>query len=153
MTGRPTAGLHVQGDARVGGNGLCNLPGDLRQCRAILILLQHRDSIPPEPANLPIRQNRLQAVADLCPVVMVIHSQQHQHPTIRALAPNPPLLEKIDGITLDISAVERPHRHHGNLRFCLLINLLREGRNLLRRSRIGNPGKVVEVAGSVQGFR
>ena len=61
------------------------------------------------------------------------------------LAANAPLLEQVDGITVDVRPVQRIDRHHRYLRVSFLVNLLAEIVELRRGALIEDVGKVIEV--------
>ena len=56
-------------------------------------------------------------------------------------------MEEIDGVALDVGAIERVDRHQGDLRVSLLINLGADVLDLRFRLRIKHMGEVIDVSG------
>ena len=106
-----------------------------------MALAQKRQHVAPKAADFSVRQNRFEPVSDFCPVLMIVHRQQHHHAAVLALGPHAPLLEELVGKILNAVAFERVDGYDGQLRVCFLVQLLAESRDLLLRTRIESPGR------------
>ena len=126
-------------------NDAGDLRGDLQNGRAILVLAQERHHISAKPADFAIRQNRLQAVAHLGPILMVVHSEQNHHATVLALWSDAPLSKKPVREILHRVALKRVNCHYGDLRVRFLIHLLAKRSQVLARSIIQDAGEVIYV--------
>ena len=97
-------------------------------------------------AHLAIRQNRFEPVPYLNAILVILYRVQDQNPAIGPLAPNTPFLEQIDGIALDVRAIQRVHRYQGDLGVSFLVDLPASVINLRNRVRVKNMREVIYVA-------
>jgi hypothetical protein len=126
-------------------NDAGDLRDDLQRGRSKLVLAQEWHHISAEAANLAIRQNGLQTVAHLGPVLMVVHGEQNHHAAILALWSDAPLTKKPVSEILRGVAFERVNGHDGDLRAGFLIHLLAKRSQVLARSVIQDAGEVIYV--------
>ena len=141
--------MHGHLNPSILGNDLRNARCDQQQRLAIVPTSHERDSLPLKTGHLPIRQDRLQSVTDLNASTMVVDGIQNQHSAIFGFAPDSPLMEKIDGVTLNVSAIERMDGYHRNLGMRFFVDLAADVIHLRDRVLIQDVRKIVDI---VRGF-
>ena len=117
---------------------------------AVVALPQEGNRLAAEAAHFAVRQDRLQPVSDLDAVFPILHGQQDQNSVIGGFAADPPLLEQVDGVALDVRTVQRIDGHDRDLRVGLLFNLLADVIQLRNGALIEDMGEVVDVIGGTQ---
>src|SRR5579863_2593941 len=117
-----------------------------RHRTAIVALSQEWNGLTADAAGLAVRQNRLQPVANLDSVPVVLSRDQNQHTAIGGFAADPPFLIQIDGIALDIGAIQGLNCNYGNLCVCLLIDLTTDVIDLSNGGLVENMREIVDVA-------
>ncbi len=81
---------------------------------------------------------------------MVAYDIEDQDTAVGRLTADSPLFEEIDGITLDIGAVERIDRDQRDLRVRFFIDLTAGIANLRNGVRIEDVREIVDVAGGLE---
>ena len=116
-----------------------------RDRAAVVVLAQKWNRFAAESPYFAIRQNRFQPVANLGSVAVFLCGQQDQHTAICGFAADSPFLVQIDGIALDIGAIERLNGDNGDLRMRLLVDLPADVIELRDCGLVENVREIVDV--------
>ena len=115
--------------------------------RSVVIpFAQVRHSLAQEPTDFAIREDRLEAIANLDAVLAVVNCEQNQNSTRGLFRPNSPLRRKSDRIIFDGPAFQRLDSDDRNLRLCLLIHLGAKRREQVTSRLAQDAGEIIYVA-------
>ncbi len=120
------------------------------QSSAVIAIAQLGNRLAPEAADFSIWQYRLESVANFNAVPAILHRKQDQNTSVRGLAADSPLLEKLDSISLDIGTLERVNCDHRNLSVRLLIDLPADAVDSRNRVPVHDVSEVVNVISGMQ---
>jgi len=134
-------------NTRVRGNHLGDAGCDLQQGIAVVTAAHERNHFALKAAHLAIGQNRLQSVSGLNARTVILDRVKNQNAAVSGLAADPPLLEEINSIRLNVAAIQRIDGHHGDLGMSVVIDLPTDVLHLSDCLRLKNVGEVVNVAG------
>jgi len=134
----------------VGGNYVRDTAGDQQQGLAVIFAAHERNGFALKASHLAIGQNRFEAIAHLNAGAVIADGIKDQDSAIGRFAADSPLMEKIDGITFDVGAVEGIDRDESDLGVGFLVDLMAEIFNLGSRAGIEDVGEVVDVAGGLE---
>ena len=134
------------------GNHLRDLAHHLQNGAVVIALAQQGNHSASETANLAVRKDGFEPIADLSPVFVVVSGEQDHHATVRPLVAHAPLLEKVIGkvfLRITFQSLDRDHR---DLSLGFLIDLRTHLGKFLHRRRVECAGKVVDVPLGVELF-
>src|SRR6185437_114489 len=109
-----------------------------------------RNGLTLKTSHLAIRQDGLQPIAHFNPGAMVPDGIQDQNSAITSLIADPPFMEQINGVALDVGAVERIDGEQRDLHVSLLINLQTDIFYLGSSARLEHMCEVLDVDSRVE---
>ena len=120
---------------------------DQQKCLAVVARPYDRNGFALKRPDLPIREDGFEPIANFNSGAMVVNRVQDQRAAIRGFTSNAPLMKKVDGVALNISAIERLYSHHGDLRMRLFVNLPADFVHLHDGILIQNVSEIIDVVG------
>src|SRR5271165_342841 len=146
-----SAGLSVgELNSSVGRNHFGHAGCDQQQSLAVVAAAHQRDDLTLEAADLTIGENRLQPIANFNAITVILDYVEDQHAAVGRLRADAPLVEKIDGIALDVGAVERVDGDYGDLRMGFVVDLVADVFHLRGCAGVDDVGEIVDIAGGLE---
>ena len=136
----------------VGGNYAGDAAGHEQERLAVIFAAHQRDGFALKASYFAIGQNRFQAIADFNAGAVIPDGVENQDSAIGRFAADSPLMEKIDGITFDVGAVQGIDRDESDLRVGFLVDLMADVLNLSRCIGVEDVGEIIDVAGGLEVF-
>jgi hypothetical protein len=134
----------------IGGDCLRYASEDQQQCGVVIAAAHERHCLALEASDFAIRKNWFEPVADFDARTMILDDVKDEHAAIRPFTSDPPLLEEIDRVALDVAALERVDGYERDLRVGLGVELLGDVRDLRGRLRIQDVREIVDVIGGLE---
>ena len=108
-------------------------------------MAEDRDSFAAEAADFAVREDRLQAIADLGPVGTVVHGEEYQDTAIGLLGANAPFRGEVESVLDDWLAVGGGDGDYGDLRVGFLIDFGAKSGELVAGGLAQDVGEIVYV--------
>ena len=132
-------------NARIRRNHFGHAAGYQQQGFVVVPAPHQRNGFALKTADLAIGQNRLQSVTHFNASAVIPDGVKDQNPAIGGFRADPPFLEEVDRVTLDVGPIQGIDGHDGNLGVSLFVDLPADVRDLCRRIRAENVREIVDV--------
>ena len=136
----------------VGGDHFGDAGGDEQQGLTVISALHQRDGFALEAAYLAVGQDGFKAVSDFDAGAAVADRVQDQNAVIGGFGADAPLVEEIDGIAIDVGAVQSIDGDYGDLRVGFLVDLAADVFHLADCAGIEDMREIIDVAGGLEIF-
>ena len=148
---RLTATLHrrwhtAKGDASVLRDHICDAARHQQDCGVVVPLAEDRDGFAAKAADFAVREDRLQAVADLGPVGAVVDGEEYQDTAIGLLGADAPFRGEVESVVDNWLAIGGGDGDYGDLRVCFLIDFGAKNGELVEGGLGQDVGEIVYVA-------
>lgn len=136
----------------VGGDHIGYARRDQQQSLVVTFGSHQRDGFTLEASYLAVGKDGFETISDFDAGAVVANGVKDQDALIGGFCTDTPLVEKINGIALDVGAVERIDRDYGDLRVGFFVDLMADIRHLRSCALVEDVGEIVDVAGGLEVF-